>query len=58
MLGGMMYGLMGLDGLGHYWLALCVEHTFAMNATIWAEAATGVALAAMCAVFMVRRARS
>jgi hypothetical protein len=40
-----LYGAFGLDGLGHYWLALCSQHTFTMNVTIWAEALTGVALA-------------
>src|SRR5688572_15595897 len=29
------YGALGLDGLGHYSLALCSEHTLAMNLTIW-----------------------
>ncbi|MDN8616983.1 hypothetical protein [Variovorax ginsengisoli] len=33
------YGAMGLDGL-----ALCSEHSVAANATIGAEAASGVAL--------------
>lgn len=41
-----VYGALGLDGLGHYWLALCSQHTFAMNLTIWAEALAGSALAA------------
>jgi hypothetical protein len=35
---------MGLDGLAHYTLALCSEHSVAANATIGAEAASGVAL--------------
>ena len=39
------YGALGLDGLGHYALALCSQHTLAMNATIGFEALTGVALA-------------
>ena len=38
------YGAMGLDGLGHYTLALCSEHTLATNLTIWFEVAAGVAL--------------
>jgi len=38
------YGAMGLDGLAHYTLALCSEHSVAANATIGAEAASGVAL--------------
>src|SRR5258708_28248393 len=31
------YGALGLDGLGHYTLALCSQHTFATNVTIWSE---------------------
>lgn len=51
------YGAMGLDGLGHYWLALCSEHSIAANVTIWAEAVTGVVLAAACGMFIVRAFR-
>jgi hypothetical protein len=40
-----VYGALGLDGLAHYTLALCSEHTFVMNLTIWCEAATGFVLA-------------
>jgi hypothetical protein len=36
-----IYGALGLDGLAHYTLALCSEHTLAANLTIWAEAGTG-----------------
>src|SRR5262249_43672957 len=32
------YGALGLDGLQHYTLALCSEHTLAANMTIWSEA--------------------
>jgi len=39
-----VYGALGLDGLGHYWLALCSEHTLAANLTIGAEAASGLLL--------------
>ena len=39
------YGALGLDGLQHYTLALCSEHTLAANVTIWFEAATGLVLA-------------
>jgi len=39
------FGALGLAGLGHYALALCSQHTLAMNATIGFEASTGVALA-------------
>jgi hypothetical protein len=41
------YGALGLDGLGHYALALCSQHTLAMNATIGFEVMTGVALAGL-----------
>ncbi len=51
----LVYGAMGLDGLGHYSLALCFEHTLAMNLTIWAEAATGLALATCCLGLMAQR---
>jgi len=40
-----LYGALGLDGLAHYTLALCSEHSFAMNLTIWSEALMGLALA-------------
>ena len=48
------YGALGLDGLGHYTLALCSEHTIAMNVTIWFEAITGVGLAACCGTFVFK----
>lgn len=38
------YGALGIDGLGHYALALCSEHTLATNLTIWFEVVTGLAL--------------
>jgi hypothetical protein len=41
-----VYGLFGLDGLLHYTLALCAQHTLAMNFTIWFEVIAGVVLAA------------
>lgn len=41
----MAYGACGLDGLLHYTLALCAEHTLATNLTIWFEVLAGVALA-------------
>lgn len=41
-----LYGALGLDGFAHYTLALCSEHTLAMNLTIWLEALTGLTLAA------------
>jgi hypothetical protein len=49
-----VYGGLGLDGLGHYALALCSEHTLAMNLTILFEVAAGAALAIASAVFAVR----
>ncbi|OAI53422.1 hypothetical protein AYO46_03540 [Betaproteobacteria bacterium SCGC AG-212-J23] len=52
-LGGLLlgaYGALGLDGLQHYTLALCSEHTLAANVTIWLEATAGLALAAACAL--------
>jgi hypothetical protein len=39
------YGLAGLDGLGHYTLALCSEHTLVTNLTIWFEVIAGSLLA-------------
>jgi hypothetical protein len=38
------YGALGIDGLAHYTLALCAEHSLAANATIWFEVLTGAAL--------------
>ncbi len=52
------YGLSGLDGLGHYTLALCSEHTIATNLTIAFEALAGVALAISAFRFVGHRARS
>lgn len=52
-----VYGALGLDGLGHYSLALCSEHTWAMNATIWFEALAG-SLLALCSVVLAVRVRS
>ncbi len=40
-----LYGVLGLGGLAHYTLALCSDHTLAMNLTIWFEAVMGLALA-------------
>jgi hypothetical protein len=50
----MVYGLLGTDGLLHYTLALCSEHTLATNATIWAEVVLGVTLACAAAVRLSR----
>ena len=52
------YGALGLDGLAHYSLALCSEHTLATNLTIWAEAATGAALAICCGVLIAANLRA
>lgn len=52
----MVYGAMGLDGLLHYTLALCVQHTLAMNLTIWFEVISGAALALASGAWLVRRA--
>jgi hypothetical protein len=49
------YGALGLDGLGHYTLALCSEHTLATNVTIWAEAASGFVLMLASALLLARR---
>ena len=51
------YGALGLDGLGHYSLALCSEHTLATNVTIWAEAVTGLGLAVCCGALVISGAR-
>ena len=52
----MAYGLLGVDGLLHYTLALCSEHTWGANLTIWSEVVTGVALACAAAVKLSRLA--
>jgi hypothetical protein len=38
------YGALGIDGLAHYALALCSEHTLATNLTIWFEVLAGLSL--------------
>lgn len=43
-----IYGAFGFDALGHYAVALCSEHTLAMNATIWFEVITGTLLLGAC----------
>lgn len=52
------YGACGLDGLGHYTLALCSEHTLVANVTIWAEAIAGLMLAVAAALTSARWARA
>jgi hypothetical protein len=50
-----VYGAFGLDGLAHYTLALCSEHTLMANITIWSEAATGLLVLLASAVLFTRR---
>jgi len=52
-----LYGALGLDGLAHYTLALCSEHTVLANVTIWSEATTGVLLLLASALALGRRVR-
>jgi hypothetical protein len=49
------YGSFGLDALGHYALALCSQHTLAMNFTIWFEVIAGALLAAASGWFVKQR---
>lgn len=44
-----IYALLGFAGLDHYTLAPISAHTLAMNATIWLETATAIALLALVA---------
>lgn len=48
------YGALGFDGLGHYALALCSQHSLAMNLSIWFEVIAGALLTAACLWFLVR----
>ena len=50
-----VYGALGLDGLGHYTLALCSEHTLVTNLTIWFEVLSGLCLLLASAAFTGRR---
>ena len=50
-----IYGALGLDGLAHYTLALCSEHTALANITIWAEASTGLLLLLVSSLALGRR---
>ena len=54
----LIYGMLGIDGLLHYTLALCSEHTLVTNITIWAEVLLGVVLACAAAIRLNRLARS
>jgi hypothetical protein len=49
-----LYGLLGLDGLGHYAVAPLSAHTLTMNLTVWLEVVTAVLLIAAVAIFMLR----
>ena len=49
------YGAFGLDGLAHYTLALCSEHTVLANITIWSEAVTGLVLLLASSVLFARQ---
>lgn len=53
-----VYGALGLDGLLHYTLALCSEHTFVANLTIWSEASIGLALCIASLLLFARRLRT
>ncbi len=48
------YGALGIDGLAHYTLALCSEHTLATNLTIWFEVITGFVLLLVAALWLGR----
>jgi hypothetical protein len=48
------YGALGIDGLAHYTLALCSEHTLATNVTIWFEVLAGLSLLLASAVLIGR----
>lgn len=50
-----LYGAFGLDGLAHYTLALCSEHTLVANITIWSESVAGLAVLLASAVLITRR---
>jgi hypothetical protein len=52
------YGAFGLDGLAHYTLALCSQHTVLANVTIWSEAMSGLALLLTAALLFTRRLAS
>lgn len=49
-----VYGALGLDGLLHYTLGLCTEHTWVANLTIWSESGTGLLVLLACAVLAWR----
>lgn len=47
-----IYAVLGLGGLDHYTLAPMSAHTLAMNATIWLETATALALLGCIAILL------
>lgn len=48
------YGALGIDGLAHYTLVLCSEHTLATNLTIWFEVLAGLSLLLASAAWIGR----
>jgi hypothetical protein len=44
------YGALGIDGLAHFTLALCSDHTLVTNLTIWFEVLAGLSLLLASAV--------
>jgi hypothetical protein len=52
-----VYAVLGLGGLDHYTLAPVSAHTLAMNATIWLETATAIALLVFAAGMFRARLR-
>jgi hypothetical protein len=50
-----VYGSLGLDGLAHYTLALCSQHTLSANLTIWFEGRCGQRARVCCSWIHVAR---
>ena len=48
------YGALGIEGLAHYTLALCSDHTLATNLTIWFEVLAGLSLLLASATLICR----
>ena len=49
-----VYGALGIEGLAHYTLALCSDHTLATNLTIWFEVLAGLSLLLASATLICR----
>ena len=49
------YGALGIEGLAHYTLALCSDHTLATNLTIWFEVLAGLSLMLASATLICRK---